>query len=68
MGIVFLPGLMTCLLLAGVDPFDAVQAQVMIMYLVLGSVAVTTSVIALALGPDVCFPAQPTNERFPVEA
>lgn len=48
-GIVFLPGLMTGLLLAGVDPVDAVQAQVVIMYLVLGSVAVTTSVIALGL-------------------
>jgi len=32
-----------------VDPLDAVQAQVVIMYLVLGSVAVTTSVIALGL-------------------
>jgi putative ABC transport system permease protein len=48
-GIVFLPGLMTGLLLAGVDPVDAVQAQVVIMYLVLGSVAVTTSVITLGL-------------------
>jgi putative ABC transport system permease protein len=48
-GIVFLPGMMTGLLLAGVDPVDAVQAQVVIMYLVLGSVAVTTSVIALGL-------------------
>jgi putative ABC transport system permease protein len=48
-GIVFLPGLMTGLLLAGVDPLDAVQAQIVIMYLVLGSVAVTTSVIALGL-------------------
>jgi putative ABC transport system permease protein len=48
-GIVFLPGMLTGLLLAGVDPLDAVQAQVVIMYLVLGSVAVTTSVIALGL-------------------
>ena len=30
-------------LLAGVTPLDAVQAQLVIMYLVLGSVAVTTS-------------------------
>jgi putative ABC transport system permease protein len=48
-GIVFLPGMMVGLLLAGVDPMDAVQAQLVIMYLVLGSVAVTTSVIALGL-------------------
>ena len=48
-GIVFLPGMMVGLLLAGVTPLDAVQAQLVIMYLVLGSVAVTTSVIALGL-------------------
>lgn len=48
-GIVFLPGMMVGLLLAGVTPLDAVQAQLVIMYLVLGSVAVTTSVVALGL-------------------
>jgi putative ABC transport system permease protein len=41
--------MMVGLLLAGVTPLDAVQAQLMIMYPVLGSVAVTTSVIALGL-------------------
>ena len=48
-GIVFLPGMMVGLLLAGVTPLGAVQAQLVIMYLVLGSVAVTTSVIALGM-------------------
>lgn len=48
-GIVFLPGAMVGLLLAGVSPLDAVQAQLVVMYLVLGSVAVTTSIIALGL-------------------
>lgn len=48
-GIVFLPGMMVGLLLAGVTPLGAVQAQLVIMYLVLGSVAVTTSVVALGL-------------------
>ncbi|MGD8684587.1 MAG: iron export ABC transporter permease subunit FetB [Chloroflexota bacterium] len=48
-GIVFLPGIMVGLLLAGVTPLDAVQAQLVIMYLVLGSVAVTTSLIALGM-------------------
>jgi putative ABC transport system permease protein len=48
-GIVFLPGAMVGLLLAGVSPLGAVQAQLVVMYLVLGSVAVTTSVIALGL-------------------
>jgi putative ABC transport system permease protein len=48
-GIVFLPGMMVGLLLAGVTPLGAVQAQLVIMYLVLGSVAVTTSVVAVGL-------------------
>lgn len=48
-GIVFLPGMMVGLLLAGVTPLDAVQAQLVIMYLVIGSVAVTTSVVAIGM-------------------
>lgn len=48
-GIVFLPGAMVGLLLAGVQPLDAVRVQVAVMYLVLGSVATTTTVIAIGL-------------------
>jgi putative ABC transport system permease protein len=48
-GIVFLPGAMVGLLLAGVSPLDAVKVQAAVMYLVLGSVATTTSVIAIGL-------------------
>ena len=48
-GLIALPGSMTGLILAGVDPTDAVRVQVAIMYLVLGSVATTTSVMALGL-------------------
>lgn len=48
-GLVFLPGAMTGLILAGVDPVDAVQVQIAVMYLVLGSVATTTVVIALGV-------------------
>jgi putative ABC transport system permease protein len=48
-GIVFLPGAMVGLLLAGVTPLDAVQAQLVVMYLVLGSVSVTTILIALGM-------------------
>jgi putative ABC transport system permease protein len=56
-GLVALPGAMTGLLLAGADPVDAVLAQLVIMYLVLGSVAtsvavVTTSAARRALTPD----------------
>jgi putative ABC transport system permease protein len=56
-GLIALPGAMTGLLLAGVDPVDAVLVQLVIMYLVLGSVAVavlvvTTTIAARALTPD----------------
>ena len=48
-GLVFLPGAMTGLVLAGVDAVDAVTVQLAIMYLILGSVA--TSVTVIGLGP-----------------
>jgi putative ABC transport system permease protein len=48
-GIVFLPGAMVGLILAGADPLAAVRVQVAVMYLILGSVAVTTTVVALGL-------------------
>jgi putative ABC transport system permease protein len=39
-GLIALPGAMTGLLLAGVDPFEAVVIQLVVMYLVLGTAAV----------------------------
>jgi putative ABC transport system permease protein len=48
-GLISLPGAMTGLILAGVDPVDAVKIQAAVMYLVLGSVATTASVIGLGL-------------------
>ena len=42
-GLVFLPGAMTGLLLAGVEPSRAVVAQLAIMYLILGSVVVSSA-------------------------
>jgi putative ABC transport system permease protein len=48
-GIVFLPGAMTGLILAGVAPLEAVRVQIVVMYLVLGSVAITTAVVAIGL-------------------
>ena len=44
-----LPGAMTGLILAGVSPLNAVLVQAAVMYLVLGSVATTTTVIALGV-------------------
>lgn len=46
-GLIALPGAMTGLLLAGVDPLDAVVLQLLVMLIVLGSVAV--SVLATVL-------------------
>lgn len=47
LGIVFLPGAMTGLILAGVDPLDAVLVQLALMYLILGAVVVTTTLTVL---------------------
>lgn len=48
LGIVFLPGAMTGLILAGVDPVDAVLVQLALMFLILGSVVTVSTVTALA--------------------
>jgi len=48
-GLVFLPGAMTGLVLAGVDAVDAVTVQLAIMYLILGSVATSVTVMGLGL-------------------
>jgi len=48
-GLVFLPGAMTGLILAGVDPVQAVLVQAAIMYLILGAVATTAVVVALGV-------------------
>lgn len=45
----FLPGAMVGLILAGTDPADAVRVQVAVMYLILGSVATTTSLVGLGV-------------------
>lgn len=48
-GIVSLPGMMTGQLLAGVDPLDAVQYQIVIMFLIASSTAIgTTASVMLA--------------------
>jgi TIGR00245 family protein len=48
-GLIFLPGAMTGLILAGAAPLQATMVQAAIMYLVLGSVATTTAVVALGV-------------------
>lgn len=56
-GLIALPGAMTGLLLAGVDPFDAVVLQLLVMLIVLGAVAVSVlstvlTVAGSAVSPD----------------
>jgi putative ABC transport system permease protein len=48
-GLIALPGAMTGLLLAGVDPIDAVLIQAAVMFLVLGSVSTTVTVVTWAV-------------------
>lgn len=48
-GLIALPGAMTGLLLAGVDPVDAVLIQLVVMFLVLGAVAVSVIVVTMAM-------------------
>lgn len=48
-GLIALPGAMTGLILAGVAPADAVKVQLAVMFLILGSVASSVTVIGLGL-------------------
>jgi putative ABC transport system permease protein len=57
-GLVFLPGAMTGLILAGADPVDAVLVQAAIMYLILGCVATNVVVIGLGLTRQLFTPDQ----------
>jgi putative ABC transport system permease protein len=48
-GLIALPGTMTGMLLAGMAPMDAVLTQAVVMYLILGSVAVTSVLLGRAV-------------------
>jgi putative ABC transport system permease protein len=48
-GLIALPGAMTGLILAGVDPVDAVLVQIVVMYLILGAAATATAVVGLGV-------------------
>jgi putative ABC transport system permease protein len=47
LGIVFLPGAMTGLILAGVDPLEAVRAQLALMYVILAGVVIGSTTTGL---------------------
>lgn len=46
-GLVFIPGALTGLVLAGVDPLDAAMVQAALLFLILGSAAITGLVVVL---------------------
>jgi putative ABC transport system permease protein len=63
MGIVFLPGAMTGMILAGADPLDAVRLQVVVMFMLLAAVSVTATLVAW-LAPGRLFTPQMQLHRF----
>jgi putative ABC transport system permease protein len=48
-GLITLPGTMTGLILANVDPVDAVLVQVVVMYLILGAAATATAIVGVGV-------------------
>ncbi|MGI9667544.1 MAG: ABC transporter permease [Acidimicrobiia bacterium] len=57
-GMIALPGAFTGLLIAGVPPLEAAVVQLVVMYLVLGSVAVSSSTVALVTARKAFTPDQ----------
>ena len=57
-GLVALPGAMAGLLIAGVEPIDAVIIQLVVMYLVLGTVAVSATTVAVVTATKAFTPDQ----------
>jgi len=47
MGIVFLPGAMTGMILAGADPLQAVRLQVVVVFMLLAAVSLTATIVSL---------------------
>ena len=47
LGIIVLPGTMTGLILAGVEPFAAVRTQLALMYVILAGVVIAASITGL---------------------
>lgn len=49
-GLIAIPGAMTGMLLAGADPITAVLVQIVVTYLILGSVAIAVVTVATVIG------------------
>ena len=46
-GVIFLPGAMVGMIIAGADPLEAVRLQIVVLYMLLGSVSVAAILVAL---------------------
>jgi putative ABC transport system permease protein len=46
-GIIFLPGAMVGMIIAGADPLEAVRLQIVVLYMLLGSVSIAAILVAL---------------------
>jgi putative ABC transport system permease protein len=62
-GIVFLPGAMTGMILAGADPLQAVRLQIVVMFMLLAAVSVTATLVSL-LAPRRLFTAHQQLRRL----
>jgi len=62
-GIVFLPGAMTGMILAGADPLQAVRLQVVVVFMLLAAVSLTATIVSL-LAPGRLFTPQQQLRRL----
>ena len=63
-GVVAFPGIMVGMLLAGADPFDAVRLQLVLLYVLLGAVALS-ALIAVTLVQRRCFTSDHQLRELP---
>jgi putative ABC transport system permease protein len=63
MGIVFLPGAMTGMILAGADPLQAVRLQIVVVFMLLAAVSLTATLVSY-LGPGRLFTPQQQLRRL----
>ena len=63
MGIVFLPGAMTGMILAGADPLQAVRLQIVVVFMLLAAVSLTATLVSY-LAPGRLFTPQQQLRRL----
>jgi putative ABC transport system permease protein len=61
-GVIFFPGTMVGMLVAGASPFDAVRLQLILLYVLLGSVAIASVTVVVLAQRNFFTPAQQLRE------